>query len=168
MTGPRPAPSRPSQCAGSPTRRAWRSATSTPARSGTGSVVCWGRNADGQLGDGTLTSRLTPAEVPGLTDVARVALDGSHSCAVRRDGLVLCWGRNDFGQLGDGTLVNRRSPTVTPVTDAAAVETGPRHTCALRRSGAVACWGANNAGQLGLGTLSDTVPAPRAAVFGLP
>src|SRR5688572_19001606 len=32
-----------------------------------GTVVCWGRNQEGQLGDGTNQRRLTPVPVIGLT-----------------------------------------------------------------------------------------------------
>ena len=28
-----------------------------------GNVMCWGRNSEGQLGDGTKTSRFTPAAI---------------------------------------------------------------------------------------------------------
>ena len=40
-------------------------------RSG-GSVVCWGANEEGQLGDGTLTDRRTPVRVDGLDDAVAV------------------------------------------------------------------------------------------------
>jgi hypothetical protein len=38
-----------------------------------GTVQCWGKNANGQVGDGTMTERLTPATVADLSDV--VAID---------------------------------------------------------------------------------------------
>jgi alpha-tubulin suppressor-like RCC1 family protein len=68
-----------------------------------GKVVAWGNNEDGQLGDGTTTSRYEPVEVSGLTKVAAISADGAHSLALSEKGAVQAWGRNSSGQLGDGT-----------------------------------------------------------------
>ena len=72
-------------------------------RSG-GKVYCWGYNADGQLGDGTDTSRLTPVavEAPEGVVLSGVVARLYHTCAEGSDGKVYCWGWNGFGQLGDG------------------------------------------------------------------
>ena len=68
-----------------------------------GSVVCWGTNESGELGDGTTTDRDTPTEVLGLSDVDEVVAMFSSSCAHKRSGEVYCWGSNWRGELGDGT-----------------------------------------------------------------
>jgi len=75
-----------------------------------GTVVCWGSNTNGQIGDGTNTNRLTFAPVLGLTNVAAVEAGSSHSCAVVDDGTAWCWGYNANGQLGDGTTTNSNVP----------------------------------------------------------
>jgi len=74
------------------------------ARRAGGSVVCWGYNYSGELGDGTTTSRLTPVAVSGLSDAVELSAGGLHSCARRAGGSVVCWGRNSEGELGDGTM----------------------------------------------------------------
>lgn len=69
-----------------------------------GSVQCWGENADGQLGDGSTTDRLTPVTVAGLgASVTALAAGHYHTCAVINGGALRCWGDNYYGQLGDGT-----------------------------------------------------------------
>jgi alpha-tubulin suppressor-like RCC1 family protein len=53
---------------------------------------------------------LTPVQVPGLTDVAAVAVGGGHSLALKRDGTVWAWGQNLSGQLGVRTFAIRTTP----------------------------------------------------------
>ena len=57
-----------------------------------GTVWAWGYNAEGQLGDGTTTSRFSPVQVSGLSGVAAIAGGVYHSLAVRTDGTVWAWG----------------------------------------------------------------------------
>lgn len=126
-----------------------------------GTVVCWGNNAFGQLGDGTNSSSQAPVAVVGIQDAsAVVAGPYGSSCAVVADG-VRCWGRNDFGQLGDGTTASSNVPVaVAGVPDAVEVALGAVHGCASLTDGSATCWGNNDYGQLGTGTLvSSALPA---------
>jgi RHS repeat-associated protein/uncharacterized repeat protein (TIGR01451 family) len=116
-----------------------------------GAAMCWGKNSNGQLGDGTTTQRTPPANVNGLTSgVSAIAAGVSHTCALMTGG-VKCWGLNSTGQLGDNSTTQRTTPVdVSGLTSGvAAITTGDYHTCALTTSGGVKCWGDNSNGQLG-------------------
>ena len=80
-----------------------KSESFTCARLADTTVRCWGYNGNGQLGDGTLTQRLTPVAVSGLSGVTQLAAGLYHVCAVKNDGTIWCWGYNFYGQIGDAT-----------------------------------------------------------------
>jgi alpha-tubulin suppressor-like RCC1 family protein len=67
-------------------------------------AYCWGRNADGQLGDGTWTQRLSPVPVTGALSFAQVSAGGGHTCGKTSSGASYCWGGDSYGQLGNGKL----------------------------------------------------------------
>jgi alpha-tubulin suppressor-like RCC1 family protein len=59
---------------------------------GGGEVWCWGQNAFGNLGDGTLDNRPEPVQVLGLTGPATAIAAGNyHTCALSQTGAVSCW-----------------------------------------------------------------------------
>jgi len=123
-----------------------------------GTVVCWGQNDAGQLGEGTTRDWAIPRPVLNLTNVATLAAGSQHTCALHQDGSVSCWGANGFGQLGNGTTENSSIPTpVANLAEVIALGAGHGHTCALKQDGSVACWGANGHGQLGNGTTADAL-----------
>jgi alpha-tubulin suppressor-like RCC1 family protein len=129
----------------------------TCALTTTGSIRCWGRNSDGQIGNGTKVNALTPVEVGGIAgDAAAVHAGWVHTCMRTQAGGVKCWGNNQYGQLGDGTLTGRVTPTdATGITGSVtALGLGATHGCALV-GGGVKCWGANYSYQLGDGTTQD-------------
>lgn len=137
-----------------------------------GGIRCWGANSTGQLGDGTLIERQTPAPVAAIGDVLAIATGGfsansvggetagGHSCAILQDGTVKCWGANDEGQLGDGTTADSSTPVTVAALpgDVVTISAGTRHTCVASSSAAL-CWGANLYGQLGDGTTGATSTA---------
>ena len=119
-----------------------------------GSVLCWGDNAAGQLGDGSQTASTSPVAAVGLTgNVAAIsAQNGAHTCALMIAGNAKCWGFNFFGKVGDGGndfAVTVPTDVVFVGNDVAVISAGAIHTCALRTTGSVTCWGENTYDQLG-------------------
>jgi alpha-tubulin suppressor-like RCC1 family protein len=125
-----------------------------------GGVKCWGANSFGQLGDGSVTQRLTPVDVVGLTSgVAAIAAGSSHTCARTVLGGVKCWGNNAAGKLGNNSLLLADSPvpvdvitlpTLAVLSGVVAVAAGGEQTCAILSGGGMKCWGQNSHGELGI------------------
>ncbi|HEX2923103.1 MAG TPA: hypothetical protein VHS28_03640 [Chloroflexota bacterium] len=80
----------------------------------TGSLVAWGWNGSGQLGNGTTTDSNTPVQVKGLSGVVAMAAGWYHSIAVTQDGSVWVWGDNLYGKLGDGSYKQSSVPRKLP------------------------------------------------------
>lgn len=143
------------------------------ALTASGTVMSWGENGFGELGDGTTVNSDVPVAVSGLNEVRAVAR-GEDSLALLANGSVMAWGSNISGQLGIGT---RTGPaeclpmnfcSLTPVQvselkDVRAIAAGSQHNMALLSNGEVMAWGQDWSGQLGTGAKAEidtTVPAP--------
>ena len=126
-----------------------------------GTVQCWGDNSSGQLGDGTTTSRTSPAPVPGLTGVIFISAGTSHTCATLSSGAIKCWGDNTYGELGTGTAGGTfTTPQATTITSGGhTVSAGNGNTIAMV-NGRAYTWGYNGEGALGLGGAVDSNPHP--------
>jgi hypothetical protein len=75
-----------------------------------GNAYCWGWNVDGQIGDGVLGDRATPAKVGTWERFVRIVVGLAAGCGIRADGRAWCWGRNEDGELRDGAAVHHRFP----------------------------------------------------------
>src|SRR5471032_2976079 len=137
----------------------------TVARKADGTLLSWGSNQFGQLGDGTNVNRLSPVQVQvtapttGSTTVSpwtMIAAGEYHTVALRADGTLWAWGNNQNGQLGDGTQTNRSVPTkIGTGTGWLYVAAGKSHTIAIDKGGLLWAWGRNFNGQLGDNTTAD-------------
>lgn len=93
-----------------------------------GTVLAWGHNGAGQLGDNTTTpSRRVPVTVNADSGVSALfgkrvvalAAGGQFSAALCTDGTIATWGSNSFGQLGNGTTGGGSSTKVPGVVSTA-------------------------------------------------
>jgi uncharacterized delta-60 repeat protein len=129
-----------------------------------GTLAAWGYNDEGELGDGTTLSTLTPVAVKGVLTgrtVQSISAGQYHALALCTDGTVAAWGYNHRGQLGNGTTqasavpVEVQPPGVLAGKSVTAVRAGGDHSLALCSDGTVAAWGWNGSGQLGDGSATS-------------
>lgn len=124
-----------------------------------GSLWTWGRNAEGQLGDGTLTSQSLPARMGVDNDWKAVAAGLNHTLAIRNDGSLWAWGSNVNGELGDGTVTQRNLPVRIGTDNDWVKLSAHSHSLALKLDGSLWAWGPNLSGQVGDGS-TTAVLAP--------
>ncbi|MES2737885.1 MAG: choice-of-anchor D domain-containing protein [Verrucomicrobiota bacterium] len=141
-----------------------------------GTVVAWGDNEMGQLGDdtGIPSNEAVAVLVEGTAlegrKVVGIVTGAGHSLARCSDGTVVAWGMNVIGQLGTG---DEEAPfSFTPVAVATtgtaldgkavkAITAGAYSSAALCTDGTLATWGDNEFSQLGNGNLDPSyVPVP--------
>ncbi len=125
-----------------------------------GTVWAWGRNSNGQIGNGSNTDALSPVQVSGIGKAVKVAAGAFHSLALKSDGTVWAWGYNGYGELGDNTTTSSNAPVqVVGLTNVVAISAGEVHSLALKADGTVWAWGSNQSGQFASGTVtSSSVP----------
>lgn len=132
-----------------------------------GRVLCWGRNAGGELGlgPGAPIQVRRPTEVPSLR-ARSIAAGQSHTCAIGIDSDLWCWGQDrdadgHAGPLGlPGSAIHEVPTRVDARGDWRRVSTDTFHTCGIRNDGSLYCWGRNLEGQLGLGEPAIRAEAP--------
>lgn len=147
-----------------------------------GAVKCWGDNGFGQLGLGDMTQRGTGVSAMGdelpLVDLGTgenavaLALGGTASCALLRDGKLKCWGDPYQGATGYGDIEPRGDLPGTMGDNLPIVDLGSRdgarlkvktiaaldyHSfCAILDAGpdvsGIKCWGSNDYCELGIGS----------------
>lgn len=113
-----------------------------------GTVVGWGYNSNGQLGNGNTTQQTTPAVVTGLTGVNFLSAGVSHSLAVKNDGTVWGWGLGTaFGTSGNVTSATQ----VSGITNVVAASAGNNFSVFQESDNSMKAVGSSLYGHLGDG-----------------
>lgn len=146
------------------------------ALSSDGLVFSWGRNAAGQLGDGSNSDRNVPVPVSAANrvisrGVIAIAAGSNHSVALLQNRMVATWGGNTSGQLGDGTTTNSNVPVrvatgVLPSGKVSRISAGLEHNVAYAMDGNIYAWGANFDGQLGSGNINASAVPVKVVMTG--
>jgi len=135
-----------------------------------GRVWTWGRNSEGQLGDGTYFDgrKLTLTKFASSPNnrLVAVAAGRNHSLALDEHGHVWGWGSNSNGQIGDGSVGGRgytqpSQPDISSLNGSkfSYIIARSEHTLAIDDQGNFWHWG-----QIGPGFRGDSNPiTPRKA-----
>ncbi|GFH57037.1 hypothetical protein CTEN210_13513 [Chaetoceros tenuissimus] len=149
-------------------------------------VLCFGANDYGQLGDGTTFDSFSPVEVmkdgSPLQDVIDLEVAAYHACAIQKSGLFYCWGRNDYNLLGWNGQANVAMMTLSTISTCVVFRDDPTtisckgsqdrvlnmdkkfikltggnfHHCALFADSSAGCFGHSGYGQFGNGSSQGT------------
>ncbi|KAH6579285.1 hypothetical protein BASA60_003337 [Batrachochytrium salamandrivorans] len=120
-----------------------------------GAAYTFGRNQNGQLGDGTTTSRSEPYKVVIKGEkFVKAAVGRSHTVLVSASGRVYVTGENKVLQLGVKVVSDHKSfVQVTAVKGQTVVDAacGADYTLVITDAGTLFAWGSPQYGQLGDG-----------------
>ena len=128
------------------------------ALAASGQMYCWGRNDQGQIGDGSNDNRFTPVPVAGGLTFRALGGGDAFMCGITTGGATWCWGSNRNGELGDSSLPNQATPVevegvpelrkIYGAGGAFTLPSAPAYACGLTSSGEAWCWGGTIRGGL--------------------
>jgi alpha-tubulin suppressor-like RCC1 family protein len=124
----------------------------------------WGRNNNGELGNGTTTSSDVPVPItivrrgPPIGRPVSIFAGCAHTLVLFSKGAIRAWGYNSFGQLGNGTTTDSSTAVSVHLSAGAhvrAISAGCYESYAMTTAGQVLAWGYNNDGELGNGLATN-------------
>jgi len=128
-----------------------------------GTVLAWGYNGNGELGNGNNANSNIPVsvQIPAGITVTAIAAGYRHNIALTSGGAVLAWGDNYFGELGNGNNTNSNIPEQVSVPSGVKVtaigSSGDKDfSLALTSDDMVWAWGYGIDGELGNGNNSNS------------
>lgn len=134
-----------------------------------GTVMAWGENESGELGNGKAGASNVPVAVKNLKGVSAISAGGEFALALLANGTAEAWGNDERGQLGNAGVEEGSSKVAVPVeglAGASQIAAGADHALALVGGGSVVAWGDDAYGELGNGTVKPWSATP-VAVSGL-
>jgi len=118
-------------------------------------LLGWGYNSLGNLGDFSSTARSTPVtSSTNQTNWKSVSCGYYHVAGLKTDGSIWTFGRNSEGQLGVINTTTRNTPVTTFLggNDWRSISAASFHTAAVKNDGTLWTWGRSSEGQLGVNT----------------
>ena len=130
-------------------------------------VYCWGKNKNGELGNGTIIDSNVPVAVnmsgvlAGKT-IKQMSVGSYNTCVIASDDKVYCWGGNGHGQVGNNSTTDSSIPVAVNTTGVLAGKTikqisvGHYRACVIDSDDKMYCWGNNMGGALGNGSTANS------------
>jgi alpha-tubulin suppressor-like RCC1 family protein len=120
-----------------------------------GNGYCWGRNTNGEVGNGATGGSVQMATV--LSSYAgpwsKLFAGNGTTCGIKPDGTAWCWGIDTSGQLGNGATGTQTSPAAGAAVAGnltwKTLSLNSTHACGITTDDRAYCWGSDSTGQLG-------------------
>ena len=120
-------------------------------------LYCWGRNLEGQVGNGGTADVLRPTQIGTQSDWKSISAGFLHTCGLRMNGDLYCWGANADGRLGDNTIISKSSPVRIGDKTWSNISAGRwKHTCGIQTNNTLWCWGDAEEGALGMNNIDGS------------